>query len=81
MSEIRIVPILNTVYDRTTVSYNLAPLIAAFVPGHADVSEAEAAEWLNDLAELHARGRYFFSVNRYLFTAVRRGGSRQAAGR
>ena len=31
--EVRIVPILNTAYDATTFSYNIAPLIAAFVPG------------------------------------------------
>src|SRR5262249_3503786 len=55
----------------TTFSYNIAPLIAAFVPGRGGVSEDEAAEWLNDLAELQNQGRYFFSVNRYLFAASR----------
>jgi arsenite methyltransferase len=69
--EIRIVPILNTDYDTTTFSYNIAPLIAAFAPGHGGVSEDEATEWLNDLAELQRQGRYFFSVNRYLFAATR----------
>ena len=64
--EIRIVPILNTAYDATTFSYNIAPLIAAFVPGHGGISQDEATEWLNDLAELQHQGRYFFSVNRYL---------------
>jgi len=69
--DIRIVPILNTAYDATTFSYNIAPLIAAFVPGRAGVSEDEATAWLNDLAELQHQGRYFFSVNRYLFAASR----------
>jgi arsenite methyltransferase len=69
--EVRIVSILNTAYDATTFSYNIATLIAAFVPGHGGVSEDEAAEWLNDLAELQHQGRYFFSVNRYLFAASR----------
>lgn len=73
--EIRIVPILNTAYDATTFSYNIAPLIAAFVPGHGGISEDEANEWLNDLAELQHQGRYFFSVNRYLFAASRPEGS------
>ena len=76
VKEIRIVPILNTTYDATTFSYNIAPLIAAFVPGRGDVSEAEATAWLNDLAALHHQGRSFFSVNRYLFAA-----SRQQSGR
>jgi len=80
--EIRIVPILNTAYDATTFSYNIAPLIAAFVPGREGVSEDEATEWLNDLAELQHQGRYFFSVNRYLFAASRPqgGGPRSATG-
>jgi SAM-dependent methyltransferase len=80
--EIRIVPILNTAYDATTFSYNIAPLIAAFVPGHGGVSEDEATEWLNDLAELQHQGRYFFSVNRYLFATSRPqgGGPRSATG-
>ena len=80
--EIRIVPILNTAYDATTFSYNIAPLIAAFVPGRGGVSEDEATEWLNDLAELQQQGRYFFSVNRYLFAASRPqgGGPRSATG-
>jgi arsenite methyltransferase len=71
VKEIRIVPILNTAYDATTFSYNIAPLIAAFVPGRGGVSDDEATEWLNDLAELQHQGRYFFSVNRYLFAASR----------
>ena len=80
--EIRIVPILNTAYDATTFSYNIAPLIAAFVPGRGGVSEDEATEWLNDLAELQHQRRYFFSVNRYLFAASRPqdGGPRSATG-
>jgi arsenite methyltransferase len=80
--EIRIVPLLNTAYDATTFSYNIAPLIAAFVPGRGGVSEDEATEWLNDLAELQHQGRYFFSVNRYLFAASRPqgAGARSATG-
>ena len=71
VKEIRIVPILNTAYDATTFSYNIAPLIASFVPGRGGVSEDEATEWLNDLSQLHQQGRYFFSINRYLFAASR----------
>ncbi len=71
VNEVRIVPILNTAYDATTFSYNIAPLIAAFVPGRGGVSEDEATEWINDLAELQQQGRYFFSINRYLFAASR----------
>jgi ubiquinone/menaquinone biosynthesis C-methylase UbiE len=71
VQEIRVIPMFNTVYEPTTYSYNLAALIAAFVPGHQGVSENEATEWLDDLADLQAQGRYFFSVNRYLFAGSR----------
>jgi ubiquinone/menaquinone biosynthesis C-methylase UbiE len=83
VKEIRIVPILNTAYDATTFSYNIAPLIASFVPGRGGVSEDEATDWLNDLSELQQQGRYFFSINRYLFAASRpqSGGPRSATGR
>ena len=50
--EIWIVSILNTAYDATTFSYNIASLIAAFVLGRIGVSEDEVTEWLNDFAEL-----------------------------
>ena len=71
VSEVRVVPILNTAYDAMTFSYNIATLIAAFVPGHGGVSADEASQWLDDLAALQHQGRYFFSVNRYLFAASR----------
>ena len=80
LRETRIVPILNTAYDATTFSYNIAPLIAAFVPGRGGVSEDEVTEWLNDLTELQHQRRYFFSVNRYLFAASRpQGGDPRSA--
>ena len=43
--------------------------VAGFVPGHRGVAEAEAQAWAADLTRL---GReYFFSLNRYLFLAVK----------
>jgi ubiquinone/menaquinone biosynthesis C-methylase UbiE len=72
VEEVRVVSILNTTYDSTTFSYNIARLIAAFVPGRAGVSKAETTEWLDDLDALQRQRRYFFSVNRYLFAASRR---------
>jgi arsenite methyltransferase len=81
VTEIRIVPILNTAYDATTFSYNIAQLIAAFVPGRGGISEDEASEWLDDFADLQQQGRYFFSLNRYLFAASRPQGGGPRIGR
>ena len=71
IQEVRIVPILNTEYGPTTFSYNLAALIASFVPGHRGITDNDATGWLNDLADLQQHGQYFFSLNRYLFAASR----------
>lgn len=72
VQHIQVIPILNTTYEPSTFSYNIAALIAAFVPGHLGISERETTQWLEDLEELHRRGRYFFSLNRYLFVATLR---------
>jgi SAM-dependent methyltransferase len=65
-----VVPILNAGYDRNTYSAGLVRIIAEFVPGRRGVTEAEAAEWADELVELG--DDYFFSLNRYLFVAERR---------
>jgi hypothetical protein len=43
--------------------------VAGFVPGHRGVTEAEAQAWAADLTGLGRK--YFFSLNRYLFLAVK----------
>jgi hypothetical protein len=45
-------------------------LIAAFV-SRRGVAPEEAAAWVADLRELGREGRYFFSLNRYLFGACK----------
>ena len=44
-------------------------LVADFVPGRAGLTDAEAQAWRADLVGLGAD--YFFSLNRYLFLAVK----------
>jgi arsenite methyltransferase len=64
-----VVPILNAGYDRDTYSANLVAFISRFVPGRQGLAEAEARAWAEDLVALGVD--YFFSLNRYLFVAVR----------
>jgi arsenite methyltransferase len=60
--------LLNAGWDEGAFSSSLVGVVAAYVPGHADVTEDEAAGWAQELREL---GRdYFFSLTRYLFLAV-----------
>jgi ubiquinone/menaquinone biosynthesis C-methylase UbiE len=46
-------------------------MIANFVSGRSGVSEEEAQAWLDDLHALAEQGEFFFSVNRYLFSAIK----------
>lgn len=64
------IPLLNVGYDPGTYSAGLIGFISAFVPRHSDISTGEIASWASDLAGFGPG--YFFSLNRYLFLAVRK---------
>ena len=66
-----IIPILNAERHPNTFSYGLISLIASFVPGRQDITKKEAAAWKEDISQLGEAGSYFFSLNRYLFLAVK----------
>ncbi len=80
----QVIPLLNPDFDPDTYSHGLMGIIATFVVGRRGVSAADAAGWLEDLRTRGERGSYFFSLNRYLFLAVKpdtAGGDPRAAGR
>jgi hypothetical protein len=62
-------PVLNAGYDVNTFSAGVIDLVAEFVPGRGGVSDTDAQAWRADLVGLGAD--YFFSINRYLFLAVK----------
>jgi arsenite methyltransferase len=63
------VPLLNAGYDENTFSAGLMGFVAAFVPGRHGLTESDASAWVDDLVALGED--YFFSLNRYMFLAVR----------
>jgi SAM-dependent methyltransferase len=63
------IPLFNAGYDPRTFSAGLIGFIMAFVPGRSGVTAADANAWAEDLTGLGAD--YFFSLNRYLFLAVK----------
>jgi SAM-dependent methyltransferase len=63
------IPLLNAGYDPNTLSAGLIGFITAFVPGRQGLSERDARAWAEDLKTLG--DDYFFSLNRYLFLAVK----------
>jgi SAM-dependent methyltransferase len=63
------IPLLNAGYDSNTFSAGLMGFIAKFVAGRQGLTEADAQAWAQDLTALG--DDYFFSLNRYLFLAMR----------
>lgn len=63
------IPLLNAGYDPNTLSAGMIGFITAFVPGRQGLSERDARDWAEDLKTLG--DDYFFSLNRYLFLAVK----------
>jgi ubiquinone/menaquinone biosynthesis C-methylase UbiE len=68
----QVVPQFNLTYDPNRLSYHLSRgLIRPFVSGRKDMSEQEAAAWLEDLQRLGEQGDYFFCLNQFLFVVTK----------
>jgi hypothetical protein len=63
----------NSEYVPNAFSFHLVKLIAGFSSGRRGASAEDAEGWLAELEDLGREGRYFFSLNRYLFVAERSG--------
>lgn len=66
-------PMFNPEYSANSYSAGILEGIQAFVPGRQGLTRADAEAWAADLRALGEAGEYFFSVNRYLFMAVKPG--------
>jgi len=64
-----VIPMFNPEYHQNTYGRGLLSIIASFVVGRENVSQEEAGAWLAEFAELGKQGKFFFSLNRYLFVA------------
>ena len=66
------IPICNPSLHPDTYSFGILYAIQGFVAGRGSVSPDEANAWAEELRGLGQSGEYFFSMNRYLFGAVKR---------
>jgi arsenite methyltransferase len=66
-----VVPLLNTEWTADMFSHGLIGLIRSFAVGRRGVTPEEAEDWAADLRRLGEAGAYFFSLNRYLFLAIK----------
>ena len=64
-------PLFNPDLGEDTYSHGVIGSVAAFVADRQGVTREEAEAWAADLRALGAAGRYFLSLNRYLFLAAR----------
>ncbi|MFD7446164.1 methyltransferase domain-containing protein [Streptomyces sp. NPDC059909] len=65
-----VIPLLNVGYRHDTYSAGLIDIVASYVVGRDGLTDDEIVAWSNDLRGLG--DDYFFSLNRYLFTATKR---------
>jgi arsenite methyltransferase len=63
--------LLNPEYDPNTYSVANGEIMADFAVTQGRLTRDQADAWLADLHQLGQEGRYFFSLNRYLFLASR----------
>ena len=66
----------NPEYHANTYSYGLIGIAASSVVGRQGVTREEADAWIGELRELGRQGRYFFSLNRYVFVVDKPQGGR-----
>lgn len=66
-----VIPLLNTSHHAHTYSFGIKLAIHGFVKARGRVDADEADAWLAELEELGASDEYFFSLNRFLFSATK----------
>jgi len=62
-------PMFNPEYHRNAFGSHLIRVMAKFAVGREGITQDEADGWIAGLEKLGAEGRFFFSLNRYLFLA------------
>lgn len=68
---VAVVPLLNLDYDPNTYSVGMMKMLGNFALGRNGLSAADIAAWQDDARAIGAEDGYFFSLNRFVFSAVR----------
>jgi SAM-dependent methyltransferase len=63
------IPMFNPEFEDNTFGKGMLTMMATFAPGRKGVTQSEADAWFAEFAALGAEGKFFFSINRYLFVA------------
>jgi ubiquinone/menaquinone biosynthesis C-methylase UbiE len=65
------IPILNTSYNPSAISYWVTQVIRPFVTSRGSITYEEATAWLDEFVSLEETGGYFFSITPILTEAVK----------
>ncbi len=71
VTHVEVFPLVNPSLHRHCYSHGILGAIASFVPGRRGVTQEEADAWLAEQRALGAAGRYFFSISRTVFGALK----------
>ena len=62
---------VNRKYDSDTLAGQYMELMKSMVEASDHVSKEDLRGWFDDLMDKDSSGEFFFSFNRYIFTAAR----------
>ena len=65
------IPMFNPEFRDNTYGKGMLEMMASFAVGRNGISQSEADAWYAEFAMLDAEGKFFFSLNRYVFVATR----------
>ena len=71
LDHLEVLVLLNPEYNPDTYSVANSEIMTDFAVSRGNLSRDQADAWMADLRQLGREGRYFFSLNRYLFLANR----------
>jgi len=63
------IPMFNPEFEDNTFAKGMLAMMASFAVQSKGVSQNEADAWFAEFAALGQQGKFFFSINRYLFVA------------
>jgi len=69
-----VIPMVNPEYHDNTYAKQMLAMMASFAVGRSGVSQEEASAWYAEFAAFGREGKFFFSLNRYLFVADKASG-------
>ena len=69
--QVNTIPLINLAFSTDTFSGGMMGFIASFVGGLPEYGTQLVADWQADVSSMEEAGGYFFSLNRYVFTAYK----------